>query len=156
MISNTYFLAFSLKRTKTDSNTAKSRRPSDLFKMNSVFLCVEPDFSSLAVKDLRPDQHWLPIANGTPISLGLITRSFRATMSHHLHLEKSSDCLKTTAITAIRASSTSRRTTSTTTQKERLMHSQLVEDNSKEQLGPTGCETHTSTTHRACFIANNF
>ena len=34
-----------------------SRRPSDLFKMNKLFLSVDPDLSSLAVKDMRPDQH---------------------------------------------------------------------------------------------------
>ena len=54
---------------KTDSNTAKLRRPLDLFRTNRVFLSVDPDFSSLAVKDLRPDQHWSPIADGNPISL---------------------------------------------------------------------------------------
>ena len=53
------------------------------------------------------------------------------------------------ATDAMQASSTCRSTTSTTTQREQLMHSQLVVDNSKERLGPTGCEIHTSMTHRA-------
>ena len=79
-ISKTYFLSASLKWLKTASNTAKSRRPSDLLKMNSVFLSVDPDFSPLAVKDLRPDQHWFPIADGNPIPLDWITRSFWATI----------------------------------------------------------------------------
>ena len=39
-------------------------------------------------------------------------------------------------------------TSSTTTLRERLMHSQMVEDNSKAQLGLIGSEFHTFTTHR--------
>ena len=31
-------------------------------------LSVDPDFSALAAKDLRPDQQWLPIADGDSIS----------------------------------------------------------------------------------------
>ena len=53
------------------------------------------------------------------------------------------------ATTAIRASSTSRSTTSTTTQRDLLMHSRLVVDNSKERLGPTGCVIDTLTIRRA-------
>lgn len=41
----------------------------------------------------------------------------------------------------------SRNTTSTTMQRGRLIHSQLVMDKSKEQQGPTWCETHTFTIH---------
>jgi hypothetical protein len=45
------------------------------------------------------------------------------------------------ATTAIPQSSTFRSTTSTATQRERLMHSQLVGDNSKVQLGTAECGT---------------
>ena len=37
----------------------------------------------------------------------------------------------------------------TMTRGERQMHSQLVVDNSKERLGPIGCETHTIRNHDA-------
>tara|TARA_B100001093_G_scaffold422901_1_gene415629 strand:+ start:106 stop:402 length:297 start_codon:yes stop_codon:yes gene_type:complete len=40
----------------------------------------------------------------------------------------------------------SRITTSTTLQREQLMHSQLVEENSKEHQESTGFEIHTSMT----------
>ena len=50
------------------------------------------------------------------------------------------------ATTATPQSSMSRSTTSTTTQRERRMHSRLVEEHLKEQLGPIGCKIHTSTT----------
>ena len=51
----TYFPSESLKWSNTESNAEKLCRPSDLFKINGVFLCVDSDFSSLAVKDLRLD-----------------------------------------------------------------------------------------------------
>ena len=57
--------------------------------------------------------------------------------------------INTYATTAIRASSMFRSTNSTTTRRERLMLSQLVVNNSKALLEPTGCVIHTSTTHES-------